>query len=86
MSAWVRLHHVLKTNQLYQAINLLDEYRIRARTLPDEFNGKGGNVRLLSMDFEVMWPLFVKRKQLAQAIKILTAEHLFPIQDDPPIH
>lgn len=82
MTAWIRLHHVLKTEQAYQAINLLNEYHIHIRTLPDEFNGEGGSERLLSMDSDIMWPLYVKRKHLAQAISILTEEQLFPIQGD----
>lgn len=79
MSAWIRLHHVLKTEQVYQAINLLAEYHIPVRTLPDEFNGKSGNERLLTMDRDVMWPLYVKRKHMSQAITILAEEQLFPV-------
>ena len=82
MSAWIRLHHVLKTKQVYQAINLLAEYHIPLRTLPDEFNSKEGLKRLLSMDSDTVWPLYVKRKHLAQAIAILTEEQLFPKQSD----
>lgn len=82
MSAWIRLPLVLKTEQVYQAINLLEEYHIHLRTLPDEFNGTGGSERLLSMDSDIMWPLYVKRKHLAQAIAILSEAHLFPIQSD----
>ena len=82
MSAWIQLHHVLKTEQVYQAMHLLAEYHIRLRTLPDEFNGKAGCERLLSMDSEIMWPLYVKRKHLTQAIAILTEAQIFPIQDD----
>lgn len=82
MSVWIKLQHALKTEQTYRAINLLEEYHIQVRTLPDEFNGKVGNARLLSMDSDVIWPLYVKRKQMAQAIAILTAEQLFPILHD----
>ena len=78
MSIWIRLHHVMKTEQLYQAINLLDEYHICLRTLPDEFNGREGRERLLSMDADIRWPLYVKRKHLEKTIIILTDEHLLP--------
>ena len=78
MSAWIRLHHVLKTEQAYQALNLLEGYHIQARTLPDEFNGKTVRERIMSLDSDVTWPLYVKRCQLAQAIAILTEEQLIP--------
>lgn len=80
MSVWICLHYVLKTNQLYQAMNLLKEYHITLRTLPDEFNGIRGSERLMSMDADIMWPLYVKRNQLTQAISILSEAHLIPIQ------
>ena len=86
MSAWIRLHHVLKTEQVYQAIHLLEEYHIPLKTLPDEFNGRQGHERLLSMDADAMWPLYVQKKHLTQAIAILTEEQLFPIQSTDCIH
>ena len=86
MSAWIRLQHTLKTEQVYQAINLLNTYHIHLRTQPDEFNGKGGCARLLSMDPEIMWPLYVKRKHLSKAIRILTEEQLFPTQSNGHMH
>lgn len=78
MSAWIKLPYVLKTKQIYQAINLLAEHHIHARTLPDEFNGNGGSQRLLLLDSDIMWPLYVRQKHLAHAISILAEEQLFP--------
>lgn len=83
MSAWIRLPYMLKTKQAYQAMHLLAEYHIPTRTLPDEFNGNGGSKRLLSMDSDVMWPLYVRRKHLTQAIAILAEEQLLPMQANP---
>ena len=80
MSAWIRLHHLWRTEQVYQAINLLAEYHICVKTKPDEFSGKVGSERLLTMDSDILWPLYVKRKHLAQTIAILTEEHLIPFQ------
>lgn len=65
-----------KTEQAYQVMHLLREYRISARTVPDEFSGSNGRRRMLSMNREILWPVYVRAKQLERAIAILTDEKL----------
>lgn len=74
---WIQLPHVWKTAQAYQIMNLLKANRIYARTLPDEFNGAVGNERMMKMDSEVLWPIFVKARNAEQAIKVLSEEALY---------
>ena len=74
---WIQLPHVWKTAQAYQIMNLLKANRIYARTLPDEFNGAVGNERMMKMDSEVLWPIFVKARNAEQAIKVLSEEVLY---------
>ena len=74
---WIQLPHVWKTAQAYQIMNLLKANRIYARTLPDEFSGTIGNQRMMNMDSEVLWPIFVKARQAELAIVILTKESLY---------
>lgn len=75
-SRWVRLPKVWKTTEAYQAMNLLRTLNIRAKTTPDEFNGSYGNKRMVFMDGEIFWPIYVRKKQLDRAIAILTEEKL----------
>lgn len=73
---WKKLPRSWKTDQAYRVINLMKEYRINARTKPDEFSGPTGDWRLLFMDSEIVWPIFVKTRQFEQAVSILTKEKL----------
>jgi len=73
---WVRLPRAWKTEQASQVIYLLKGYHIRAKTLPDEFNGLYGNSRIQYMDSEAMWSVFVRADKLSQAVRILKAEEL----------
>lgn len=65
-----------KTEQAYQVMNLLKEYHIGAKTLPDEFNGAYGNTWMLSLDPEIMWPVYVRARKFERAVAILTEEGL----------
>lgn len=73
---WSQLPRSWKTEDAYQVFNLLKEYRITARTKPDEFSAPTGDWKMLFMDSETVWPVFVKTRQLEQAISILTEERL----------
>ena len=73
---WIRLPRFWKTEQAYQVMNLLKEYHISARTIPDEFNGSHGNRRMLTMDKNMLWPVYIRAKRLEQAIAVLTEERL----------
>ena len=73
---WIRLPRFWKTEQAYQVMNLLKEYHISARTLPDEYNGPNGISRMLTIDRNILWPVFIREKHLEQAIAILAEEQL----------
>ena len=76
-SKWIRLPPAWETAQAYQAIHLLKDNHINARTLPDEFNGTVGNERMLNMNSNAMWPIYVKARQAELATMILSAEGLY---------
>ena len=64
-----------KTEQAYQVMNLLKEYHIRAKTVPDEFNPPFDS-RMLSIAPEIMWPVYVRARNFERAVAILTEEQL----------
>ena len=74
---WIKLSPAWNTAQAYQAINLLKDNRINARTLPDEFNGTVGNERMMNMNSDAMCPIFVKARNVERAIKVLSEEGLY---------
>lgn len=75
---WTRLCRVWNTDEAYQVLNLLREEHIQAKTVPDEFNGPCGNRRLLSMDSEQWWPVYVKARHAKRTIALLRKEGLYP--------
>ena len=74
---WGQLPRTWKTPQAYQIINMLKANRIYVRTLPDEFSGAIGKQRMMNLDSETMWPIFVKARQAELAIMILSKENLY---------
>ena len=74
---WIKLPPAWNTAQAYQAINLLKDNRINARTLPDEFNGTVENERMMNMNSDAMCPIFVKARNVERAIKVLSEEGLY---------
>lgn len=74
---WIKLPPAWNTAQAYQAINLLKDNRINARTLPDEFNGTVENERMMNMNSGAMWLIFVKARNVERAIKVLSEEGLY---------
>jgi len=78
LKRWVRLRRVWKTEEAYQVLNLLRGERIRARTIPDEFNGDLGNRRMMFTDPERLWAVFVRANQAEQAVTLLRDERLLP--------
>ena len=74
---WIKLPPAWNTAQAYQAINLLKDNRVNARTLPDEFNGTVGNKRMMNMNSDAMWSIFVKARNVERAIKVLSEEGLY---------
>ena len=73
---WISLPRFWKTEQAYQVMNLLEQYHISARTMPDEFNGSLGNRRMLTMDRNTLWPVYIRAKYFEKAIAILAEEQL----------
>lgn len=65
-----------KTEQAYRVMSLLKEYHIGAKTIPDEFSGAFGNSRMLLLDPEIMWPVYVRARNFERAAAILTEEQL----------
>ena len=74
---WIKLPPAWNTAQAYQAINLLKDNRINTRTLPDEFNGTVGNERMMNMNSDAMWAIFVKARNVERAINVLSEEGLY---------
>ena len=74
---WIKLSPAWNTAQAYQAINLLKDNRINARTLPDGFNGTVENERMMNMNSDAMWSIFVKARNVERAIKVLSEEGLY---------
>lgn len=62
-----------KTEQAYRVMSLLKEYHIGAKTIPDEYCG---NSRMLLLDPEIMWPVYVRARNFERAAAILTEEQL----------
>ena len=65
-----------KTEQAYQVMNLLKEYHIGAKTIPDEFSGAFGSSRMLLLDPEIMWLVYVRKRNFERAAAILTEGQL----------
>lgn len=77
MCRWIPLFRALKTGQACEVICLLRENRVRVRTVPREFGGPIGILRLGSMDSEAVWPILIKAKQAGKAVSALKKARFF---------
>ena len=67
----------LLDHEVVITVHLLKDNRINTRTLPDEFNGTVGNERMMNMNSDTMWPIFVKARNVERAINVLSEEGLY---------